>query len=774
MKLYNIIINDDEIDRSLDKFSSSLRSVNKIYNTNIRDTSRINENNDRHDPFDFPEELKKNVRDTANDNNKPCLAIIKPYIDNRNKNFVSEKSSHDVSYLSYKNAKMVLLQHRGWLQERIIKNHRDHLAKDIHAQQSIHRTSVISIAYLCWNSGDYLLSALSSTSISGGLIGPHKNLPNTKIMILPTILLNTRWSASEIVSILQCRHNEENVTTTTRSTSHKNISVSCCQHYTILIYDASMESIATEVVTSLNRDYHNHDCCRQYVTAVSLPIYTSHYVTSTVATSTPLSGSTAEFKSNYDKTNQQTKTCFHTVKTHENVAFIVFTSGTSGKIPKGVLLSHKAILVQSIAKLQPPCSYKSNTIVMGNTIPFFHVGGISSMLAVWIAKGCIAVPCSTRGTHNTNQGSFDPFQILQSISSTIYSIPNTLVVVPTMLYALQQVIEQRHSNVLKIYPTVQLILVGGQSLSSSLLTFIVQVFPNAKVVQTYACTEAASSLTFLQVLPPIYDRPSMTQPKDLRGDCVGKPPHFIRLVLVRTKANHVKSTGKVLLSSTDIVTEPYQVGTIATRGPHVMNGYWHQTCSCAYDEIGHTTTGSTITSNSSENSVDLWFVTNDLAYRDTNGLLYFYGRSSDTIRTGGETVQANEVEYVIAKHPLIQECCVFPLKNEQYGEIVSCALVLKLNIKVTSKTNDGVSDSYNQGWMKAEEIDDDKDMIKQWCIQHGLARYKQPRKVFRVHELPRNSSGKVMKYRLMDLFNPGSQTDDTCNPTQLHIGTSKL
>jgi fatty-acyl-CoA synthase len=123
-----------------------------------------------------------------------------------------------------------------------------------------------------------------------------------------------------------------------------------------------------------------------------------------------------------------------------------------------------------------------------------------------------------------------------------------------------------------------------------------------------------------------------------------------------------------------------------------------------------------------------WMFTNDLGYWDDQGRLYFCGRVNDSIRTGGETVMALEVERVLVQHPEVAECAVFSLSDEKFGEAVCCALVSRQGLELAL-------------------VD-----IRSWCRQCGLAGYKQPRRVFHVGELPKNSSGKILKFLLKERF----------------------
>ena len=153
---------------------------------------------------------------------------------------------------------------------------------------------------------------------------------------------------------------------------------------------------------------------------------------------------------------------------------------------------------------------------------------------------------------------------------------------------------------------------------------------------------------------------------------------------------------------------PNQVGIIATRGPHVMNGYWSR---------GSLGTGRNLTG---------WYLSNDLGFFDEDNQLHFCGRANDEIRSGGETIHALEVERVLLRNPDIEGCAVFARPDDRFGQAVACAIVPKGSPKLTN--------------------------IKDWCQKQGLASYKRPRYVFLVDSLPRNSSGKVLKQKLVETF----------------------
>jgi acyl-CoA synthetase (AMP-forming)/AMP-acid ligase II len=453
---------------------------------------------------------------------------------------------------------------------------------------------------------------------------------DTKVKVA---LLNHRWTTSEMTAVLQSSNGS-----------------------TIILYSSEFHDKAFETKATLQHEAE----------IVEIPPLANKYFTTGWSRHTCI-----------DSLSDQTiDTQIEQLSGTPSVdALLLFTSGTTSG-SKGVRLSHRALWIQGLAKLRHPCRYNQTTCMLSTTVPLFHVGGLSNTLAVWLAGGTWVVP-----DDSTSSG-FDPNIVVEMISHP--QVPtNTLVVVPAMIHSLLRSLHNKK----QAYPHVDLILIGGQSASKEMLDKLGVVFPSARIVQTYACTEAASSLTFHEPTTRVLDPP-------IPGDCVGRPPPHVQLQLVERT------------DSQTIINEPYKVGILATRGPHVMDGYWNR--------------------NGPPRSQPTWFVTNDLGFHDDQGLFYFCGRSKDVIRTGGETVIALEVERVLLQHPVVDECAVFGLKDDKFGETVCVAIV-----------------SNSSGSVSLDEI-------RQHC--QSLAGYKRPRRMFVLSELPRNSSGKVLKYQLVHQF----------------------
>lgn len=122
---------------------------------------------------------------------------------------------------------------------------------------------------------------------------------------------------------------------------------------------------------------------------------------------------------------------------------------------------------------------------------------------------------------------------------------------------------------------------------------------------------------------------------------------------------------------------------------------------------------------------DGWLLTGDLATIDEDGYITIVDRKKDMIISGGENVYSVEVEQVLNSHPQVLEAATIGVPDEKWGEIVAAVIVAK----------------------PGETIDEDE--VQQFC-RKNLAGYKIPRRFFYDDALPRNASGKILKYALRE------------------------
>ena len=113
----------------------------------------------------------------------------------------------------------------------------------------------------------------------------------------------------------------------------------------------------------------------------------------------------------------------------------------------------------------------------------------------------------------------------------------------------------------------------------------------------------------------------------------------------------------------------------------------------------------------------------DVGYLDANGRLFVVGRDDEMIVSGGENIYPIEVEKTLAAHPEVAEASVIGVDDEQYGQRLSAFVVLEPGASATVET------------------------LKQH-VRDNLANYKVPREITLLDELPRGSTGKILRNEL--------------------------
>ncbi|MBO6892563.1 MAG: malonyl-CoA synthase [Roseibium sp.] len=153
-----------------------------------------------------------------------------------------------------------------------------------------------------------------------------------------------------------------------------------------------------------------------------------------------------------------------------------------------------------------------------------------------------------------------------------------------------------------------------------------------------------------------------------------------------------------------------EIGQIEVRGPNVFKGYWQMPEKTA-----------------EELRADGFFITGDLGRIDADGYVQIVGRNKDLIISGGYNIYPKEIELLLDDQPGVLESAVVGVPHPDFGETVLGLIVPE---KDTQPNLDEIARSVNQ----------------------SLARFKQPRKLILVDELPRNTMGKVQKNILRDAY----------------------
>ena len=155
---------------------------------------------------------------------------------------------------------------------------------------------------------------------------------------------------------------------------------------------------------------------------------------------------------------------------------------------------------------------------------------------------------------------------------------------------------------------------------------------------------------------------------------------------------------------------PGEIGSVELKGPNVFKGYWRMP-----------------QKTEQEFRSDGFFITGDLGLLDQDGRLSLVGRSKDLIISGGYNIYPKEIESVIDGLPGVVESAVIGTPHPDFGESVIAIVVAGKDQVITAAS-----------------------IVEATALQ--LARFKQPRRVILVDELPRNTMGKVQKNILRNRY----------------------
>jgi malonyl-CoA/methylmalonyl-CoA synthetase len=352
-------------------------------------------------------------------------------------------------------------------------------------------------------------------------------------------------------------------------------------------------------------------------------------------------------------------------------ALILYTSGTTNK-PKGVVTTHINIEAQ-ISTLIIAWEWSSIDRITC-VLPLHHVHGIINVVgcSLWAGATCYF----TSG--------FSPKHIFNLIEQGKL---NVFMAVPTIYYKLIAHIEtlsiEEQNSLRECMKKFRLMVCGSAALPVSVMEKWLQISGH-KLLERYGMTELGMAIS-----NPYHG--------DRKAGYVGIPLPGVQIKLA--DENYVEVVGQL-------------PGEILVKGDNVFKEYWQRP----------EATQASFTN-------DGWFKTGDVAVIE-NGYYRIMGRQSvDIIKSGGYKISALEIEEVLRTNEMIQECAVVGIDDEEWGELIVAAIVLK-----PSSIN-----SFN-----------DKN-VSEWIVNY-IASYKKPRRYLVVNDLPRNAMGKVVKNDIKKMF----------------------
>jgi long-chain acyl-CoA synthetase len=348
----------------------------------------------------------------------------------------------------------------------------------------------------------------------------------------------------------------------------------------------------------------------------------------------------------------------------EQVAVLLFTSGTTGT-PKAAMLRHKHLVSYILGSVEFCSAAEDDATLV--CVPPYHVAGIAAMLSsVYAGRRLVQLP-------NFSAENWLFVARKEKVSNAF--------VVPTMLARIVEALEGKSSADL---PHLKAISYGGGKMPLSIIERAMKLFPKTDFTNAYGLTETSSTVAVLT-------------PEDHRAAC-NSTAEKIRRRLV--------SVGRALPGVTIEIRDeegktlgPDERGEIYVKGEQVSGEYEDR--GSVIDKQG-------------------WFPTRDAGSMDKDGYVFLEGRADDVIVRGAENMSPGEIEDVLLEHPAVADVAVVGIPDEQWGESVAAAVVLKSG-KVAS----------------AEEL-------QQW-VKTKLRSSRVPQHIKFLAELPYNETGKLLR-----------------------------
>jgi acyl-CoA synthetase (AMP-forming)/AMP-acid ligase II len=328
-----------------------------------------------------------------------------------------------------------------------------------------------------------------------------------------------------------------------------------------------------------------------------------------------------EFKNFEELEKKTSQSLIETVIDEEDLASIVYTSGTTGR-PKGTMISHRNLICNAISFSS--ISKMDSTTKQIILTPLFHASALHSQLITGILKGATSVIMKE-------------FKTKDSMALMSAEKVNLVVAVPTMYWFWVNDPDFENYDLTSIRCTLS----GAAPAAPELIKILAQKFPRSRFINAGGQTES-TSCTF--ALPP--------EDALRKAGSIGwaTPPNEIKVMDIKEEECDFNETGELWF-----------------KGPAIAKGYWNNP------------------KGTKETFIDGWVKTGDIGKVDEEGYLYLLDRKKDMIIRGGENIYCVEVENALYSHPKVLEAAVVGVPDKIFGEQVKAVVVMKPGKEATEE-----------------------------------------------------------------------------------------
>jgi fatty-acyl-CoA synthase len=342
------------------------------------------------------------------------------------------------------------------------------------------------------------------------------------------------------------------------------------------------------------------------------------------------SGSTPDGYLDYERLIAESEPMRWPAAQERAAAAMCYTSGTTGR-PKGVVYSHRALVLHSVVAALPDVNDLSSRDTVLPVVPMFHANAWGLIYTASLVGSKLVLPGPR----------LDAESVLDLLARERVTVSAG---VPTVWMALLEALDAEPER--WDLSALRMLLVGGSAAPPSLLRGLDR--HGLTIIHAWGMTET-SPLGSVCRLPPALDDAPEDEQLDYRSR-QGRPSPFVE---IRARDDD----GKL------IPWDDTAMGELEVRGPWVARAYHHGQGAEKFTDDG-------------------WFVTGDVVKIDSHGNIRICDRSKDLVKSGGEWISSVDLENLLMAHEAVAEAAVIAVPDERWGERPLAVVVLREDCQV--------------------------------------------------------------------------------------------